>query len=55
MKNSFFTIEEGVLEVVVIKRLDNVSKGPDKNTKQQLLDSPEPLRYVSPCRTVKLI
>ena len=56
MKDSFFTVEEGDPEVVVIKRLGPVSKGRDENTKQQPLDSLEPLRYESLCTvTVKLI
>ena len=49
MKNSFFTVEEGDPEVVVINHLGPVSKGRDENTKQQPVDSLEPLRYESLC------
>ena len=56
MKNSYFTVEEGDPEVVVINHLGHVSKGRDEITKQQPVDSLEPLRYESLCTvTVKLI
>ena len=55
MKNSFFTVEEGDPEVVVIKRLGPVSKGRDENTKQQPVDSLEPLRYESLCSATEYL